>query len=97
MFSLEDADTREFIPGDQRNYFSDGLPKYYYHILGLFEKSKAWSFVADFARLGLRCIRGREDEQLKTDLLSRLFTASIQTARFDDAYSALTRNTDRAL
>lgn len=97
MFSLEDVDTISFIPAEQRDSFSEGLPKYYHHVLGLFEKCKAYSFVADFARLGLRCLKGREDEALKTELLSRLFTASVQTSRFDEAYSAMTRHRDTAL
>jgi hypothetical protein len=70
------------------------LPKYYLHVLGLFERKKAYSFVADFAHLALRSFIGEEEEELKTEILSRLFTASTSTARFDDAYSALTRYTD---
>lgn len=97
MFSLEDADTINFIPPEQRDSFSDGLPKYYHHVLGLFEKSKAYPFVAEFAHLGLQSLRGREDAELKTDLLSRLFNASIQTSRFEEAYSAMVRHTDVAL
>jgi hypothetical protein len=33
----------------------------------------------------------KEREKRKSDMLSRLFTASLQTARFDEAYSALSR------
>lgn len=36
-------------------------------------------------------------QALRTDLLSRLFYASIQTSRYDEAYSALSRYTDTAL
>ncbi|KAF2019028.1 hypothetical protein BU24DRAFT_364414 [Aaosphaeria arxii CBS 175.79] len=97
MFSLEDADTINLIPVDQQDSFSDGLPKYYHHVLGLFEKVKAYTYVADFARLGLRALNGNENEELKTDLLLRLFTASVQTSRFDEAYTALTRHTNSAL
>ncbi|KAF2182152.1 hypothetical protein K469DRAFT_691390 [Zopfia rhizophila CBS 207.26] len=97
MFSLDDADTINFIPLDQRDSFSEGLSRYYHHVLGLFEKAKAHSFVADFAKLGLSNLVGTEEETLKTELLSRLFSASIQTLRFDEAYSALTRHTDVSL
>ncbi|KAF2471944.1 uncharacterized protein BDR25DRAFT_284258 [Lindgomyces ingoldianus] len=97
MFSIDDADTISFIPLEQRDSFSEGLAKYYYHILGLFEKVKAFSHAADFARLGLRSLMGTEDEDLKSDLLSRLFSSSIQTSRFDDAYSAMTRHKDLSL
>jgi DNA repair protein RAD51/nuclear pore complex protein Nup160 len=81
----------------ERNSFSEGLPRYYSHVIGLFERAKAYSYVADFARLGLRSLVGQEDEELKTDLLQRLFTASIQTSKFEEAYSAMTRHRDTAL
>ncbi|KAF2866775.1 nucleoporin Nup120/160-domain-containing protein [Massariosphaeria phaeospora] len=97
MFSVDDADTAALISGDEHNSFSSGLANYYHHILGLFEKVKAYPFVADFAKLGLRSLKGGEQEELKTELLSRLFTASIQTSRFDEAYSTLTRYSDLAL
>ncbi|PSN73057.1 hypothetical protein BS50DRAFT_568643 [Corynespora cassiicola Philippines] len=97
LFSVEDADTAVLISELERNSFSEGLPRYYLHILGLFEKVKAYSYVADFARLGLRTLRGREENGLRTDLLQRLFTASMQTSRFDEAYSAMTRHSDIAL
>jgi DNA repair protein RAD51/nuclear pore complex protein Nup160 len=97
MFSIDDADTINFIPPDQRDYFSDGLPRYYAHVLGLFEKAKAHSFVVDFGKLALRSMDGSEEADLKTELLSRLFNASVQTSRFDEAYSALIRHKDTAL
>jgi hypothetical protein len=100
MFSLEEADTINFIPLEQRESFSDGPSRYYHHVLGLFEKVKAYSFVAEFAHLGLGSLRGKENEEsvaLRTDLLSRLFVASIHMSRFDEAYSAMTRHSDKAL
>ena len=66
-------------------------------MIGLFEKVKAYSFVADFARLGLGSLAGREKEELRTELLQRLFTASIQTSRFEEAYSAMVRHSNEAL
>lgn len=97
MINVEDYDTAALISEVDRNEFLEGLPKYYRHVTSLFEKSKAYTFVADFARLGLRSLMGKEDEALKNDLLQRLFTASIQTSRFDEAYSAMTRHSDAAL
>ncbi|KAF2735474.1 hypothetical protein EJ04DRAFT_464730 [Polyplosphaeria fusca] len=103
MFNIHDTDTVGFLSTSDRNSFSDGLPKYYYHILGLFDKVKAYSYVADFAHLALRSCATKQDEAskkeenaLKNDILSRLFNASIQTSRWNDAYSALTRHTDAA-
>jgi DNA repair protein RAD51/nuclear pore complex protein Nup160 len=97
MFDVAEQDTANLVSEVERNSFSEGLPRYYSHIIGLFEKAKAYSYVADFARLGLRSLVGQEDEELKTDLLQRLFTASIQTSRFEEAYTALTRHRDTAL
>lgn len=38
-------------------HFGDGLPNYYSHIITLFEKRKAFTYVADFARLALQIAR----------------------------------------
>jgi predicted negative regulator of RcsB-dependent stress response len=97
MFDVAEEDKAALISEVERNQFSEGLAHYYSHVIGLFEKAKAYSYVADFAKLGLRSLMGQEDEELKTDLLQRLFTASIQTSRFHDAYSALIRHRDTAL
>jgi len=96
-FSVEDSDTAILVSETERNSFSEGLPSYYGHIIRLLEAGKAYSYVADFARLGLRSMVGREDQELKTDLLQRLFTATIQTSRFEEAYSAMARHSDTAL
>jgi hypothetical protein len=96
-FSVEDSDSAGLVSETERNSFSEGLASYYGHIIGLFEKVKAYSYVADFARLGLRSLVGQEHQELKTDLLQRLFTASILTSRFEDAYSAMTRHNDAVL
>ncbi|EQL29021.1 hypothetical protein BDFG_08284 [Blastomyces dermatitidis ATCC 26199] len=87
------------------NSFYDGLPKYFQHILSIFEHARAFAHVADFARLALQALESdpRKNEptsdyiHLRTDLLSRLFHASLKTCRFDEAYSALSRYTDAAL
>ncbi|KAI4687498.1 uncharacterized protein J4E88_003087 [Alternaria novae-zelandiae] len=97
MFDVAEEDKANLISEVERNSFSEGLAHYYGHVIGLFEKAKAYSYVADFAKLGLRSLMGQEDVELKTDLLQRLFTASIQTSRFQDAYGALIRHRDTAL
>ncbi|KAF2833297.1 hypothetical protein CC86DRAFT_338514 [Ophiobolus disseminans] len=96
-FSVEDSDTAILVSETERNSFSEGLPSYYGHVIRLLEAAKAYSYVADFARLGLRSMVGGEDQDLKTDLLQRLFTASIHTSRFEEAYSAMARHSDTAL
>jgi hypothetical protein len=97
LFDVAEEDKAGLVSEVERNSFSEGLAHYYSHVIGLFEKAKAYSYVADFAKLGLGSLMGQEDEALKTDLLQRLFTASIQTSRFHDAYSALIRHRDAAL
>lgn len=97
IFNVDDLDYGNYITPDERDLFSDGLPNYYLHVLSLFEKVKAHAFVADFAKLGLQSLTGDEPEDTKTELLSRLFNASIQTSRFEEAYTALSRFTDKNL
>ncbi|KAF1936300.1 hypothetical protein EJ02DRAFT_359415 [Clathrospora elynae] len=97
LFDVAEEDTASLVSEVERNSFSEGLAQYYSHVIGLFEKAKAYSYIADFARLGLRSLVGQEDEQLKGELLQRLFTASVQTSMFQEAYSAMTRHSDVAL
>lgn len=83
--------------------FHSGLPKYFQHVLSIFEQARSFTHVADFASLALQTLESEMSEQdpeysgLRTDLLSRLFHASLKTCRFDEAYSALTRHRDAAL
>jgi DNA repair protein RAD51/nuclear pore complex protein Nup160 len=97
IFNIDDSDSINLTSPDERDLFSDGLPNYYLHVLSLFEKAKAHAFVADFAKLGLQSLTGDEPQFVKTELLSRLFNASIQTSRFEEAYTALVRHTDVSL
>lgn len=83
--------------------FHNGLPKYFQHVLSIFEQVRSFSHVADFASLALQTLESELSEQdpeygvLRTDLLARAFHASLKTCRFDEAYSALTRYSDLAL
>ncbi|PYH88677.1 hypothetical protein BO71DRAFT_435506 [Aspergillus ellipticus CBS 707.79] len=84
--------------------FHNGLPKYFQHILTIFEQARSFSHVADFASLALQALASEhgseqdpENASLRADLLSRSFYASLQNCQFDQAYSALSRYRDRAL
>lgn len=84
--------------------FHNGLPRYFQHILSLFEQVRSFTHVADFAGLALQALetdqRTEQDPEyssLRTDILSRLFHASLKTCQFDQAYSALSRYKDLAL
>ncbi|KAJ5489296.1 hypothetical protein N7539_004186 [Penicillium diatomitis] len=86
------------------NCFHNGIPKYYQHILSVFEQVRSFSHVAEFASLALQALDSEpwaeqdpEYTSIRTDLLSRLFLASLKTCQFDQAYSALTRYQDLAL
>lgn len=83
----------------ERNLFNAGLPQYYSHIVALYDKEKIYSFVIEFARLGLQFIKptSPHDANLRTDLQSRLFNAAIQTSRWDLAHSTLSLFTDMAI
>lgn len=97
MFNVEEVDSASLVSEIEQGSFSEGLAKYYSHVVSLFERARAFTYVADFARLGLRSLLGSEDDELRTELLQRLFSASIQTCRFQEAYSAMTRLRDVAL
>lgn len=86
------------------NCFHNGIPKYYQHILSVFERARSFSHVADFASLALQALDSEvwaeqdpEYSSMRSDLLSRLFHASLKTCQFDQAYSALARYQDLAL
>lgn len=86
------------------NCFHNGIPKYYQHILSVFESVRSFSYVAEFASLALQALDAEawaehdpEYTSMRTDLLSRLFHASLKTCQFDQAYSALARYQDLAL
>jgi len=78
---------------------NDGRARYYGHVMALFETAKVMSYVAGAAELALGAYveDKTHDLDLKTDLLARLFTASIHTSRFNDAFYTLVQYTDFAL
>jgi len=81
------------------NLLNNGLPKYYSHIVNLYDKQKAFSFVIEFARLALQFADSNGDDasSVKTDMLSRSFMASTALSRFDTAHSTLLMMKDEAV
>jgi len=55
-FDVNQNDTSDLIDLTERDNFSEGLPSYYSHIIALFEKHKAHSYVIDFANLALQAL-----------------------------------------
>ncbi|KAK4192675.1 putative nuclear pore complex protein Nup160 [Podospora australis] len=81
------------------NLLNSGLPNYYNHIVNLFDKQMAYSYVMEFARLALQFVQtGAPDSaSVKTEILSRLFTAATAISRFEEAHAALLAMQDEAL
>ncbi|CRG85102.1 DNA repair protein rhp51 [Talaromyces islandicus] len=85
--------------------FNNGLPKYFQHIVSVFEKARSFTHVSDFASFALQALEtdgqySQDDPEylnIRTEVLSRLFYASLRTCQFDKAYSALSRYTNSAL
>lgn len=94
-----DMTTSGFLDNIEKNHFNAGIPRYYSHIVALYDKEKNFSYVIDFARLALQFIKpGDEDaHELRTEMHSRLFNAALQSSRFDIAHSTLSLFTDTAL
>lgn len=99
-FDINAADTAELVDPYERESFTAGLALYYKHVLSLFAYVKAHAYTADFAALALEALNqdpSSGDAKLEEDLASRLFTASLHTSRFDQAYSALSSISNPAL
>lgn len=75
------------------------MPRYYAHIVALYEKHKAYTFVVDFARLALQFInkKTKDADDLRTELQARLFSAATAVSRFELAHSTLVAMKDRAI
>lgn len=80
------------------NLLNSGLAKYYSHIVALYEKQKAYSYVVEFARLSTQFPGSKEDgPSNKTEMQSRLFNAAVVTSQFDLAHTTLLSINDSAL
>ncbi len=78
------------------NLFYSGPANYYSHIVALYDKQKAYSYVVDFARLSLQ-FHQDDEPTTRAEMLSRLFTAATASSRFELAHSTLMRMTNTAL
>ncbi|KAF4971064.1 hypothetical protein FSARC_2012 [Fusarium sarcochroum] len=80
------------------NLLNHGLAKYYSHIVALFEKQKAYSYVVEFARLAMQFLGYKQDAMFtKTDMQSRLFNAAVATSQFELAHTTLVSIKDQAM
>ncbi|KAI1180517.1 nucleoporin Nup120/160-domain-containing protein [Nemania sp. FL0916] len=87
------------LDDDEWNLLFNGMPRYYAHIVALYEKSRAYSYVVEFARLALQFINKRTEggEVLKVEIQGRLFSGATAISRFDLAHSTLVAMKDHAL
>jgi hypothetical protein len=53
---------KQLLNPDELDFLGDGLARYYQHVLSLFEKMKAHTFVCDFAELALQALTSAEKE-----------------------------------
>jgi nuclear pore complex protein Nup160 len=77
----------------EKGLLHSGLASYYRHIVAVFEKARAYSYVIDFASMALQFHTLQPPEQgvepTKTEILSRLFNAAVKTARYELAHTSL--------
>ncbi|KAF2761656.1 hypothetical protein EJ05DRAFT_507300 [Pseudovirgaria hyperparasitica] len=100
QLSIGTFDRMGMIPVSDRGLFCHGMLQFTAHLMNLFEAAKAYSFVVDFAKIALQqppVLPTNDTHGDRAGILSRLFTASIKTSCFEDAYSALVRQKDPAL
>ncbi|KAI0906390.1 nucleoporin Nup120/160-domain-containing protein [Ustulina deusta] len=101
--SISQADPGRHSSGlldeDEWNFLFNGMARYYAHIVTLYEKHKAYSYVVDFARLALQFInmKTKDADLLRTEIQGRLFSAATAISRFELAHSTLVTMKDRAL
>ncbi|KAI0815637.1 nucleoporin Nup120/160-domain-containing protein [Xylaria sp. FL0064] len=87
------------LDDDEWNLLFKGMPWYYAHIVALYERHKAYSYVVDFARLALQFINTKTEggDLLRTEIQGRLFSGATAISRFELAHSTLIAMKDRAL
>lgn len=75
------------------------MPRYYAHIVALYEKQRAYSYVVEFARLALQFVGNKtaDADILRTELQSRLFNGATAISQFELAHSTLVAMRDHAL
>lgn len=87
------------LDDEEWNLLFNGMPRYYAHIVALYERCRAYSYVVDFARLALQFINKKTQhaDVLRTEIQSRLFSGATAVSQFDLAHSTLIAMKDYAL
>lgn len=92
-----DLRTGGLLDDMEKQLLNSGHANYYAHIVSLYDRHKAFSHVVDFARLSLQFAQGPDNKLTRTEMSSRLFTASTSISHFDVAHTTLLSMQDRAL
>ncbi|KAI0437823.1 nucleoporin Nup120/160-domain-containing protein [Xylaria telfairii] len=87
------------LDDDEWNSLFHDMPRYYAHLVSLYEKHKAYSYVVDFARLALQFItqKTRDADLLRIEVQGRLFSGATAISRFELAHSTLVAMKNRPL
>lgn len=77
---------------------NSGLPRYYSHIVALYDSYKAYSYVVEFARLAMQFTSAHADsDNVKAEMLTRQFSAALATCQFELAHTTILSIKDQAL
>lgn len=89
----------DFISEQESDRFYNGLPRYFQHILQLFESVDAHAQAAHFAHATLQSLTTDQRSlavSFKSEILTHLFSANLKLKRFRDAFDTLTQLTATA-
>ncbi|KAK7753701.1 hypothetical protein SLS62_004324 [Diatrype stigma] len=91
MNKPEDRHSSGLLNNMEWNLLYAGLPRYYAHIVSLYERQKAYSYVVEFSRLSLQFIYDRtpDADTVRTEMQSRLFSGAAATSQFELAHATL--------
>ncbi|KAF9870005.1 DNA repair protein rad51 [Colletotrichum karsti] len=100
--SVRDVDVDRHSSGllddTEWNLLNKGPARYYCHIVALFEKTKGYSYVTEFAGLAIQYSHSSSEAALvKSEMLSRQFNAATVLSRFDVAHASLLAMKDKAM
>lgn len=95
--SHADIRTGGLLDDTEKKLLNSGLANYYSHIVSLYDRHRAFSYVIDFARLSLQFAHGPDFKVTRVEMSSRLFTASTSISRFEMAHATLLSMSDKAL
>ncbi|KAL0936593.1 DNA repair protein rad51 [Colletotrichum truncatum] len=100
--SVRDVDVDRHSSGllddTEWNLLNKGPARYHCHIVALFEKAKAYSYVIEFAGLAIQYSHASSEAALvRSEMLSRQFNAATVLSRFDVAHASLLAMKDKAM